>query len=61
MAELTQRKHDEDDSDDDSQGPGVGSESEEACFEQLSLEDVPKRGKLILDATCAPSDIRYPT
>ncbi|SCZ76341.1 transposase [Acidaminobacter hydrogenoformans] len=28
---------------------------------QISFDDIPKQGKLILDATCAPSDIRFPT
>jgi hypothetical protein len=29
--------------------------------ESGNLKDSPKQGKLILDATCAPADIRYPT
>lgn len=66
MTELKQAEETKDDDNhDDTKGPGSGgdsktSEEEETC-KQLSFEDIPKQGKLILDATCAPSDIRYPT
>ena len=63
--EIVQRslstKHDDDNDDDagdgntDSTPPGGGGESETA------LSSKPNRGKLLMDATCAPADIRYPT
>ena len=41
-----------------------GGEAEQAETSQCDEEDnepPPNRGKLLLDATCAPADIRYPT
>ena len=49
---------------DDSQGPDPGSGGSAATKENSSLETpapVPLQGKLLLDATCAPADIAYPT
>ncbi|GKV65252.1 MULTISPECIES: transposase [unclassified Sporosarcina] len=53
---------DSDDSDDD--GPKGGNESTETKPESSHpKEDAPvyKQGKLLIDTTCAPSDIAYPT
>jgi transposase, IS4 family len=47
------------DGDDDHEGPGPSEPSDEGA--QISFDDIPKKGKLILDATCAPGDIRFPT
>ncbi|QSX09266.1 IS5 family transposase [Alkalibacter rhizosphaerae] len=51
-------KNKEDDSDNNN-GSGPTQPPNEDV--QISFDDIPKRGKLILDATCAPSDIRFPT
>jgi hypothetical protein len=45
--------------DDHPEGPGPSEPSDEGA--QISFDDIPKKGKLILDATCAPGDIRFPT
>ena len=48
--------------DDDHHNSGGSSPSEPTSEDvQLTFDDIPKQGKLILDATCAPSDIRFPT
>jgi hypothetical protein len=49
----------EDDSDDD-QGTAHGSDGDQAVV-QKEEQDVGKQGKLLVDATCVPADIRYPT
>jgi len=56
MAELG---HDEDE-DPPTEKQAV-SAAPKAAEKQLSFEEIPKRGKMQLDATCAPSDVRYPT
>lgn len=49
--------HDEDHKDDSGEGPG-GSSGEGS---QAEVKDEPNKGTLILDATCAPQAIRFPT
>ena len=49
--------HDEDHDDDSGEGPG-GSSGEGS---QAEVKDEPNKGTLILDATCAPQAIRFPT
>lgn len=65
------------DSDSDKQPPADGGDGSAPTHRQLSIddvgeempdeasgdlaEDVPKEGTLILDATCAPQNIRFPT
>ena len=52
----------ESDDDDDSQSPGDDDPDNSTQTEQPEVEaDVPRQGKLLLDATCAPADIAYPT
>lgn len=59
IALEAQHQHDEDhDPDDDP--PGQGSTGETKSHQELS-ESTPNQGKLLLDATCAPADIAYPT
>ncbi|AWW25933.1 IS5 family transposase [Acetobacterium sp. KB-1] len=45
--------------DDHHDAPGPSEPSDEGS--QISFSNIPKKGKLILDATCAPGDIRFPT
>ena len=55
--ELFRRTHKKNDSDDDNNG----SDSDQTESNDNASEDEPKNaGILIIDATCAPSDIRYP-
>ncbi|MBO0587579.1 MULTISPECIES: IS5 family transposase [unclassified Sporosarcina] len=58
---LTQRKKDEKVPDDEP--PNGGGHTSEEPNSSSSMESVlpPNQGKLLLDATCAPSDITYPT
>lgn len=57
MPEKQEEEKPNDKDDDDRIGKPQSQEHEEG--EQLSL--IEKKGKLILDATCAPADIHYPT
>jgi hypothetical protein len=62
MKELETAVSDKRDDDDDHHNIGGSGPSEPTSEDvQLSFDDIPKQGKLILDATCAPSDIRFPT
>lgn len=62
MKELETAVSDKRDDDDDHHNSGGSGPSEPTSEDvQLSFDDIPKKGKLILDATCAPSDIRFPT
>lgn len=47
--------------DDDHKDNGSGPNEPIAEDVQISFDDIPTHGKLILDATCAPSNIRFPT
>jgi len=47
-------------SDDDQNNSGTAAGSEEKS-ESAEEQETLKNGKLLLDATCAPADIRYPT
>jgi hypothetical protein len=61
-AELAkQQEEKQDDTPDDQGGAGGGHTIDEIETRQIDPDDVDHRGKLILDATCAPSDIKYPT
>lgn len=63
QAELDRQKEDNsDDSRDENQG-GAGDKAtiKEIESGQISPDELEHHGKLILDATCTPSDIRYPT
>jgi hypothetical protein len=52
-------QEDESNDDDDSQPP---DDADQDDSERPEVEpDVPRQGKLLLDATCAPADIAYPT
>lgn len=52
----------ESDDDDDSYSPSEDSPDDGAQTEQPEVDpDEPRQGKLLLDATCAPADIAYPT
>ncbi|WAH37510.1 IS5 family transposase [Alicyclobacillus dauci] len=52
----------DEEADDDSHSPGNGSQDNHTRSEQPEVDpDVPRQGKLLLDATCAPVDIAYPT
>lgn len=59
LESAVSNKRDDDDDHDKSGGCGTSEPTSEDV--QLSFDDIPKQGKLILDATCAPSDIRFPT
>lgn len=50
-----------DDDDEGPDGPSGGSTANVAQVPDESHEPVPRQGKLLLDATCAPADIAYPT
>lgn len=50
----------EDDKNDPS-GPSKKDKTSHACSAQASDEQVKNKGTLMLDATCAPADISYPT
>jgi hypothetical protein len=45
----------------ESVAPETADHTESKGNQQTPLTDVPKRGTLMLDATCAPADIPYPT
>jgi len=47
--------------DDQNQPPGIGSNQTKVEVKAETTEENGKHGTLILDATCAPSDIKYPT
>ena len=53
------RKTEHDKNDDDDEGQGSGSD--QADENKDEAEDEEKEGTLILDATCAPQNIRFPT
>jgi len=63
VKELEMAASDKKAGDDDDHGSNGGPGSSDLTSEgvQISFDDIPKQGKLILDATCAPSDIRFPT
>ncbi|WDL97896.1 IS5 family transposase [Alicyclobacillus sp. ALC3] len=55
-------KADEESDDDDHTHSDDGGQDTSTQTEQPKVEpDVPRQGKLLLDATCAPADIAYPT
>ena len=55
-------KADEESDDDDHSHSNDGGQDSSTQTEQPKVEpDVPWQGKLLLDATCAPADIAYPT
>lgn len=59
MQKTEEAKSEKDDDDDDSRG---GMTTHEAPIsQQEATPDPPNRGKLLIDATCAPADIAYPT
>ncbi|HEX7064121.1 MAG TPA: IS5 family transposase [Bacillales bacterium] len=51
----------QDDANDNDDPPSHGGPSAEPPSEGRTSETVTHQGKLLLDATCAPADIRYPT
>jgi IS5 family transposase len=56
---TTKHKHDSNDDDDqDSGGSCATGDTPEAASEQLTMTN---QGELLLDASCAPADIAYPT
>ncbi|MCL6631333.1 MAG: IS5 family transposase [Alicyclobacillus herbarius] len=59
LAQRANEQHDNDDDDDEPPAPPTSGEKTSAHGE--SLEPIPHRGKLILDATCTPADIAFPT
>jgi hypothetical protein len=54
-------KQSEDDNDDKPNNSGVKQSPDKEKNENQSKQEISHQGKLILDATCAPADIRYPT
>ncbi|WP_343754359.1 IS5 family transposase, partial [Lentibacillus halophilus] len=59
VEEQTKRdQDDDDDSDNDHKGTG-GSHGDKS--NQGTADSLPNQGKLMMDATCAPADIAYPT
>lgn len=58
ICELGQRKS-KNDNDNDSDGSSCGSTGKDEVG--ATIEEPKNQGKLFLDATCAPADIRYPT
>ncbi len=59
--ELFRRMHESnDDDDDDGNGNTRKDKTDVAPNNSEELQEVKHKGKLIVDATCAPSDIRYP-
>jgi hypothetical protein len=61
-AELERKlEGEQDDTPNDQGGAGGGHTIDEIVTEQIDPDDLNHHGKLILDATCAPSDIKYPT
>jgi len=64
-AELAKQQENSDDNDSDTDGGNEQSGHhytiEDIEAGKVKSEEVKHRGKLILDATCAPSDIKYPT
>jgi len=65
LKNIKKENKDDDDDNDNSGNDGSSHSLDEIENEldsgQISLDDIMHRGKMILDATCAPSDIRYPT
>lgn len=55
------RKNVKDKNDDDQGNPPSGGSSKDQAGEKGKLEKPENKGTLILDATCAPADISYPT
>ncbi|PKM46341.1 MAG: IS5/IS1182 family transposase [Firmicutes bacterium HGW-Firmicutes-8] len=61
-AGLQQMKKGKDDDDDDENISGNGAaDSAENSIDEEETDKAKKKGKLILDATCTPADIHYPT
>lgn len=66
IADKEKEQDESKDDDNDDQGSNGTDHSieeieNELASGQISVNDILHNGKLILDATCAPSDIRYPT
>ena len=60
--ETEQEKQDDNDSDDDDDNFPKGGKAPSKQIDTDSESEQPKnKGKLIMDATCAPADIAYPT
>jgi hypothetical protein len=57
--EHAQRQENKEDSDDDANASQTDNNAH--TLETTNETDKPNRGKLLLDATCVPSDIRFPT
>lgn len=51
----------DDSSDDDEPGSGTDAASGKPSETQLQQMELTNEGELLLDATCAPADIAYPT
>ncbi|EHQ90847.1 LOW QUALITY PROTEIN: transposase family protein [Desulfosporosinus youngiae DSM 17734] len=63
-AAKTSRKGSREERDDDQQGPNLpdaDKEEKKTPADSDSEESKPNQGTLILDATCTPADIKYPT
>ena len=60
MEELSEDDQDDDDSPNDTEPP-TSTSSPEGTDTQSNSEQPTNQGKLLLDATCAPADIAYPT
>lgn len=58
LQELNERLASQQDDDDDGSGDEI---LEEEAIAEEPFSETPNSGKLLLDATCAPADIRYPT
>lgn len=58
---MPQEEDKEDDEHEPKDGPGEGDvAAQETTVAETVPEFVPRQGKLLLDATCAPADISYP-
>lgn len=64
-AELAKQQEASDDDDNNTNGDNKQTDHEYSIENiesgEVAIEEVEHHGKLILDATCAPSDIKYPT
>jgi len=61
LEEARKSGESDDSSDDDEPGNGVAAISDESTEPQLRQMEWTNEGELLLDATCAPADIAYPT
>jgi IS5 family transposase len=59
-----EKEEDDDDHNNDDQGGSSKAEaelSEDIVVEETTPKEKPNQGTIILDATCTPADLRYPT